>query len=458
MSTNRPARSLALRLTLFGAAASLAALIVAGTFMAVLQRMGAEESFDTQLDVTLGLLVGALGDGRLEEGAAVVADPRYAAPASGWYWLVRADDGESLYVSSSLIDPLEIAQEALRPNAEGAAVGTITTGSTRLRVLQRGFIFEDRAYTFTVTGNLEVVDRVVADFRRAVVMTLTVLWLVLMALGFLQIRLGLRPLAAMRAALAELREGAAERMEGVYPREVAPLVSDLNQLLESNAAILERARRHVGNLAHALKTPLAVIANEAAARSGPKAAVVGEQAEAMKTQIGLYLDRARRAADAAKPGTATGFSQTAEPLLRVFSRLNRDSDLRFLLEAQDGIALRVERHDLEEILGNLLENAARYARSRVVLRARPHSEPGWVAVSVADDGPGVAEKDRAIILKRGQRLDEKTPGSGLGLSIVSELAELYGGCVVLDDAAEGGLEATILLPQAARTGLARVSP
>jgi signal transduction histidine kinase len=229
------------------------------------------------------------------------------------------------------------------------------------------------------------------------------------------------------------------------------VAEELNLLIQSNVEIVERARTQVGNLAHALKTPLSVLTNEAAAQDGPLAAKVREQAELMRGQVSLYLDRARRAARAQGIGAVTEVKPVLEALARTLERINRDKGVAVSVECPDALRFRGERQDLEEMVGNLLDNACKWAAGRVSLVAAPAPEASgrsYLTIAVEDDGPGLPEDQRAQALKRGQRLDESKPGSGLGLSIVAETAAMYNGSVGLEDAGLGGLRAVLLLPAA----------
>jgi signal transduction histidine kinase len=259
---------------------------------------------------------------------------------------------------------------------------------------------------------------------------------------------GLRPLVRLSRGVASIRSGTAERIEGEYPPELAPLAAELNLLLDANREILDRARTQVGNLAHALKTPLSVITNEAAADPGPLADKVGEQALVMRDQVNWYLERARAAARAGAIGVSTEVGPVVEGLERVFSKLWRASGVAFLADVPEGLRFRGERQDLEEMLGNLVDNAGKWAASAVTVTARRIEEDGaaFVDLRVEDDGPGLPAERRAEALARGRRLDESRPGQGLGLSIVADLARLHKGELHLETADAGGLLARLRLP------------
>jgi signal transduction histidine kinase len=302
-----------------------------------------------------------------------------------------------------------------------------------------------------VAGNFGELSGEVSAFRRALVTSLVLLGAGLVLATLVQVRFGLRPLRAMQANLAEIRQGRADVLKGDYPTEIQPVADELNLLIQSNVEIVERARTQVGNLAHALKTPLSVLTNEAAAQDGPLAGKVREQAEVMKGQVSLYLDRARRAARAQGIGAVSEVKPVLDALARTLERINRDRGIAIRLDCPDGLRFRGERQDLEEMVGNLLDNACKWAAARVSLAAAQAPDSGgrsFLTIAVEDDGPGLPEEKRAQALKRGQRLDESKPGSGLGLSIVAETAAMYGGGIKLEDASLGGLRAVLLLPAA----------
>jgi signal transduction histidine kinase len=268
-----------------------------------------------------------------------------------------------------------------------------------------------------------------------------------------QVRFGLLPLQRIEKGLAAIRSGDATRLEGTLPAEIEPLQSELNALIQSNQDIVDRARTQVGNLAHALKTPLAVITNEARDDKGPFGQKVVEQAELMRDQINLYLERARMAARTGVIGRATEVRPVIEPIVRALERINRDREIKIDLQCPPDAKFQGEKQDLEEMAGNLLDNACKWARSRVrlVITLEPGPEPRSgrrLVLAVADDGPGLPPEQRAKLGKRGLRLDETKPGSGLGLSIVTDLAGQYRGQLVLGDSDLGGLEARLDLPAA----------
>ena len=296
----------------------------------------------------------------------------------------------------------------------------------------------------------------ISVFNIALGLTFTLLALALVASTALQVRFGLRPLRRLGADVAAIREGESERIEGRFPREIAPLAAELNLLMASNREIVDRARTHVGNLAHALKTPLSVIVNEAAAQAQQPdadalAAKVRDQAQVMRDQVTYYLDRARAAARSSVIGTATDVKPVIEGLMRTFGKIYRDRAIMFDARVPDGLRFRGEKQDLEDLIGNLVDNAGKWAAAEVRIAVSAVAEPGdagpsMLVIAVDDDGPGLDPQARSLVATRGQRLDESKPGSGLGLSIVTDLAGVYGGSFNLEDSPLGGLRAVLRLP------------
>jgi signal transduction histidine kinase len=275
----------------------------------------------------------------------------------------------------------------------------------------------------------------------------TVALLCMMA-GLWQVKRGLTALHELRSQLAGVRSGRERRIEGVYPVEVQPLVSDLNALLDHRERAVSRAVAKAGDLAHGLKTPLAVLAQEAerAAAAGHHGAAdrINEQVERMRRQMDYHLAHARAAASGAIPGARCSVAASAGGLSRTLQRLHADRGITIDVNVSPDHCIRGQREDLDEMLGNLLDNGCKWATSRVVV-ASSQGDAG-VVITVDDDGPGVAESKRDVVLQRGVRADEAAPGSGFGLAIVRELAELYGGSISLDRSPIGGLRARLQLP------------
>jgi signal transduction histidine kinase len=327
---------------------------------------------------------------------------------------------------------------------------------TQLRVIQQNFKLGDneRNYSFLVAGNFDELKGEIDAFRRTLFVVLGLLGIGLMVAVLLQVNYGLLPLKRLRAGVTAIREGRAEKLEGEFPAEIRPVADELNLLIKSNADIIERARTQVGNLAHALKTPLSVLTNEAHVHKGPFASKVVEQTNVMRDHVSLYLDRARRAARAQGLGAVTEIKPILEGIARTTERIHRDKGVSVKVKCKGAYKFRGEKQDFEEMMGNLIDNACKWAAKRVVVKASlggtaAHQGRTWLTLLVDDDGPGLPAERRADALKRGQRLDETKPGSGLGLSIVKETAQMYGGSIELDDAELGGLRVRLILPAAA---------
>jgi signal transduction histidine kinase len=264
----------------------------------------------------------------------------------------------------------------------------------------------------------------------------------------LQVRVGLQPLFRLRREVADVRMGKAEALAADYPVELAPLATELNALLVHNHEVVERQRTHVGNLAHALKTPLSVMLSEAELRpADPLAEVVTRQAQIMREQVDHHLRRARAAARAQGSGERTEVAPVLDELARTLERIFGDRGVRIDWDAEDSLNFRGERQDLLEIAGNAMENACKWCKRRVKAYAEP-AAGGLLRLVVEDDGPGLPPERRAEVLRRGARLDESAPGSGLGLSIVDDLAKAYGGSVALGESPLGGLKVEVRLPLA----------
>jgi signal transduction histidine kinase len=270
---------------------------------------------------------------------------------------------------------------------------------------------------------------------------------------FFQVRYGLRPVRDIGAKLAAIRSGQASRLEGSLPEEIQPLQDELNALIQSNEQIIERARTHVGNLAHALKTPLSVITNEARGLEGEFPKKVAEQAELMREHITHHLGRAQIAARISIVGGVTDVNDALRSLTNALTRIYSERGIAFTVNCPADAKFRGEKQDLQEMVGNLLDNAAKWASSQINVRVEVRQSPKpslgkQLMVTVDDDGPGLPPDKLQTVVKRGNRLDESKPGSGLGLSIVADLSDIYSGSFDLQSAPSGGLRAKLVLPAA----------
>jgi signal transduction histidine kinase len=258
------------------------------------------------------------------------------------------------------------------------------------------------------------------------------------------------PFDALRARLAGVRRGEDRRLEGDYPNEVQPLVDDLNALLDDRARTIAKARAQAGDLAHGLKTPLAVLFQEAARAEADGhtelATVIRQEVVRMQRQVDHHLAHARAAASGTAPTSRCVVLESAQALARTLLRLHAERNLAIDVAVLPAHAVRVQREDLDEMLGNLLDNACTWARSRVTVASIASADT--IVINVDDDGRGLDASMRAAVLQRGVRADEATPGSGIGLAIVRDIATLYGGSIALDQSPDGGVRATLTLPLA----------
>ena len=455
------ANSLALRLFLSATAWTVVILAITSFVLSSLYRDAVERSFDRRLNVFLRTLVAevAAPDDSSERTPQSLGEPQFDLPLSGWYWqLTRLNAARTDVRSSrSLWDSglPHLSDQGVQTREDGTRRAYVQgPEDQRLRLLERTVdLGEDGRYLVAVAGDAYEIDDDSEDFNDALLLTLTLLGAAFALIVGFQVRFGLRPLRNMSEALAAVRSGRAERLHGTFPEEIAPLAREVNALLESNREIVDRARMHVGNLAHALKTPLSVLLNEAAGRDDPAAEKVREQVSVMREQVQHHLERARLAARVAVVGTVSEVPPVVNGLARTMSKIHHDRALTIETRGVDDVKFHGERQDFEEMLGNLVDNACKWANSRVeieVFAEHPASaiERAFFHVLIDDDGPGLPSEARGQIPSRGRKLDENKPGSGLGLSIVADLATLYGGKLVLGNAPIGGLRAELVLPAA----------
>jgi signal transduction histidine kinase len=456
------ANSLALRLFFSAAAWTVVILVVTGIVLSTLYRGAVERAFDRRLGVYLRTLVAdvATPEEAGDRFPQSLGEPLFELPLSGWYWQVTRLDTNRPEVRSSrsLWDSTlaHLQDQGVSANLSNSRQGYVTgPEEQRMRMVERTIDLGDEGrFLVSVAGDAAEIDEETHGFDRALLITFSVLAIVLLLITTFQVRFGLAPLDRISEGLARIRSGAAERLEGNFPIEVAPLARETNALIEANREIVSRARTHVGNLAHALKTPLSVMMNEATALGQePLALKVREQTEIMRDQVARHLERARLAARVAVIGTITDVRPVVAALARTMEKIHHGRDIAIALDAPEDARFRGERQDLEEMIGNLVDNACKWAQGRVAIAAfseRPDgsAERRVVRIVVDDDGPGLSPQQREQVARRGRRLDESKPGSGLGLSIVVELAGLYGGGLTLGTAPIGGLRAELVLPGA----------
>jgi len=450
------ANSLALRLFLSATLWTVAIVFVTGFVLSTLYQQAVERSFDRRLGVYLRTLVAevAAPEEADQRSPQALGEPLFDLPLSGWYWQVtKLGAKPEVRSSRSLWDGglPHLADMDVPTDADGVRKSYVAgPEDQRLRLIERNVdLGEDGRYLVAVAGDSQEIDEETRNFNRTLMVTLGTLIVVLLLTTVFQVRFGLAPLKRISESLADIRAGRAERLEGEFPVEIAPLARETNGLIEANREIVERARTHVGNLAHALKTPLSVMVNEATARAAdPLAQKVLEQADIMRDQVARHLERARLAARMTVIGTVTDVGPVVSALARTMEKIHHQRGIAIDVEAPADVTFQGEQPDLEEMAGNLVDNACKWAQSRVSIEVIPETADGkkMLRIVVDDDGPGLTAAQREQVTRRGRRLDETKPGSGLGLSIVVELAGLYGGSVTLGSAPIGGLRAELVLP------------
>ncbi len=386
----------------------------------------------------------------------MTADPRLAQPLSGLYWQIDrlgAAPQAGVARSRSLWDQvLRLPDAPASYPAGGYSVLPLqdAQGHALLAVARTLQLPEDDAplLRLVVAGDKALLAEPLQRFTRMLLIALGLLALGLALAVAVQLQLALRPLQLLRARLAAVRSGGAGQLEGNFPQELQPLVNEFNHVLRENADMVQRARTQAGNLAHAVHTPLSILANAAAQERSPLALLVQEQVASARRQVDYHLARARAAAAVRATGLRTPVLPPLRALLRTMERLHGQRRLAFELapQAQDG-AFRGEEQDLYELLGNLIDNAGKSARQRVVVDVQVSQ--GQLCFTVDDDGPGIPEEEREHMFERGVQLDEQRPGSGLGLDIVRALAETYGGSVQALASPLGGARLRLCLPMAA---------
>src|SRR5256885_1518391 len=433
------ANSLALRLFVSATVWTVLILFVTGFVLSGLYRDSVERAFDRRLGVYLKTLIADLAspDIAIEKTGQMLGEPLFELPLSGWYWQVTRLDRSKPEVTSSrsLWDRglPHLSEQNVAADPDGSRKNYVQgPEDQRLRLVERDVdLGDDGRFLVAVGGDAGELDDEVLAFDGAIITTFLVLAAVLLLTTLFRVRFGLAPLSRISRSLAAIRSGKAEKLEGSFPVEFEPLARETNALIDANREIVERARTHVGNLAHALKTPLSVMLNEARG-DDPLATKVREQAAVMRDQVQHHLERARIAARATVVGTVTDVAPVVTALARSMEKIHRDRGIAIDIEAPNEARFRGERQDLEEMVGNLVDNACKWAQSRVAIEVLPERDAAKAAatlrVVVDDDGPGLtpSQRERVQVARRGNRLDETKPGSGLGLSILTALAAGHG--------------------------------
>jgi signal transduction histidine kinase len=465
--------SLVRRLVVLHAVLSAIVLAIGGVTLSAFFAERSTAAFDERLggDV-LDLVRGTSVDETGEVAAPTLTDARTGYAYSGKYWelVTPTGDGQVRAIdrSRSMWDAPDFALpkggEAELANQAGKTVyydgvGPAPTGAApalpgapirkepvRIAAEEVRIAGVKDPIIFMVAEDRSPIDANIRAFAVSVAVALAALLAMLIAGVMLQVRFGLRPLFRLQREVASVRTGKTDRVGGDYPAELEPLASELNALVAHNQEVVERQRTHVGNLAHALKTPLTVMDAEAQARPGPLGEVVRRQVEVMREQVDHHLRRARASARQQGGGERTAVAPVLEELALTLERIFHDKGVEVDWRAPDDLFFHGERQDLLELAGNVMENACKWCKARVRVTAEGLDATRF-SLTVEDDGPGLAAEDRPEVLQRGARLDETSPGSGLGLSIVDELARAYGGALALSDSHWGGLKAILTLPR-----------
>lgn len=433
-------------------------VLAAGWGLSSLFNQHVSRQFDAELGTHLDQLAANLvfDEAQAPQLRAPLSDPRLTRPLSGLYWQVDRMEPGGTPETVALLRSRSLWDAVLAVPPDALVDGEMHVHHVRgpndepLRMIEqvlRPAEYPDQALRLIVAASEELINEPVARFNDLLVFALGALSLGLVGAVVVQVRTAWKPLERLRDGLAQVHDGRSAAIEGRFPSEIQPLVDEFNGVLTRNAEVVARARTQAGNLAHAIKTPLAVLANAAARDDSALARMVAEQVALAQVQVDHHLARARAAAAVQIPGQRTAVRPVLEALVRVMERVHVVRGLQIALGDVPGtLAFRGEEQDLQEMLGNLLDNACKWAASRVDVRVA--AQDGQLLVTVEDDGPGLEASVREAVLERGVRADEQRPGSGLGLAIVRDLALLYGGDIDLDAAPAGGLRVRLRLPQA----------
>lgn len=437
----------------------MASIIIAGWGLSGLFRHHVERQFHAELKTHLDQLAAnlVLDDQGQPVLSSALSDPRLSKPYSGLYWQIDRIANKQTPAVAGLMRSRSLWDGVLDVPVERSAEGEIHQHriagpeGARLGMIERKVLIDgqpDRttqAFRLVVAADEQLMIAPLERFNSSLWLALGLLGLGLVSAAIFQVIVGLAPLQRLRKALSAVRNSETQQLEGDSPDEIKPLVEEFNSVLAQNTDVVVRARTQAGNLAHALKTPLSVLANAAAGKDGELARLVGEQVDAARRQVDNHLKRASAAATVRVPGSHTTLLPIVEGLVRVMQRVHAERRLELVvMPMANKLAFRGEEQDLQEMLGNLLDNACKWARQRVELEAT--LAQGQLVISIDDDGPGIPPARRDAMIRRGARADEQVPGSGLGLAIVDDLVSLYGGQVDLTDSPLGGLRLVLTLP------------
>ena len=425
------------------------ALVATGLLLGSLYGEHIEQHYDAHVFTHVEELVAAVYTG--DDGSVGLhrepTDPRFHRPNSGWYWEILGED-RPLLKSASLEDrQLDLSGVVPDENHGVQIVNGPYGEKLRAHVIHVAYAEDPGSLTFVATAPQFQITDDVQDFATHVVVSFLVLAVGLSVAVVVQVRVALRPLKAIRQEISDIKSGTTERLSQDFPADVQPLVDELNFLLDHNEMLLKRARNQLGDLAHAVKNPLTVIRNEARDMDSKQGQLILEQTHIMASNIDHYLSRARIYGKKDAIGYRTSVRSVLDDIAYAVGHIhkNRDIDIRLLCVGDKWF--RGESQDLEEMAGNLLDNACKWAGQRVEVSCE--SDGDRLELSIEDDGPGIPDDEREDVMRRGRKLDEAQPGHGHGLGIVRDIARLYGGALELGRSESlGGLRATLVLPSA----------
>jgi signal transduction histidine kinase len=446
----RVTTSLKSRLILAATLLVLLGVTTAGTVLSVLMREHIISQFRDELVVHLEELqrlsrVGPDGVSRLSSR---LSDPRYDVPGSGYYWQIGGGKhvptrSPSLGDSKLAVPPDDAPDGHIHTHVIDGPTGRLLLAEQTYRQPEN-----EKPLRYIIGTDQRHIDNVIGRFDRMLAISLGLFAFWMIGTAGLLVVLALRPLDQLRLALADVRAGARGRLEGRFPDEVRPLVDDLNAMLGTAAELMQRARAQAGKLAHALKTPLAIISDEArrlSEHNDSSGHALLDQCHRMQCQIDYQIARAR-SVSRPPPGTISRASDVATAVVTALQRLYQERALRIHSEVPNNLVLACDKEDLNEILGNLVDNACKHARSEVLITRAAGAPPGFVRLSVEDDGKGLPGEAYNVVLELGERWTSTADGSGLGLTIVRDIARLYGGDVALGKSRLGGLQAMVDIP------------
>ncbi len=428
---------------------SVAALAVGGLVLSFVFRSYVLSDVDKRLELLIDTMVGISEispDGVIRFNRPLF-DQRFTTPYSGQYWQISEINNEP-FRSRSLWD-FELKTEMEHRSFSLKYYEIEGPDGQTLRVAERDIILPeaDRIFHYQAATDTVEIQAAISEFNFMLFIALSIIMLTVTMALVLQVRYGLKPLRVIGRSIAAIRAGKENRIEGEWPQDLQPLAQELNALIDQNEQLVDRARTHVGNLAHALKTPLSVVQNDVEGQADERSLRINTQVRLIRDHIDHHLKRARIAGGGS--GAGLPIKERLEKLVNAVGVMTREKGILYDLECPDDLRFDGEKQDFDEILGNLIDNAGKWATSRVsvsVNRVKDSPRRPFMELQVEDDGPGVPDDQIDTLFERGKRLDEHVPGTGLGLAIVRDIAELYGGQASLAHSEMGGLLAILKLP------------